>query len=117
MTILTRDAKTFVEGVSAYLRAEKASDAVIPKLTAALGKITASARRERSGSVESAVTLTASERHAVGRLLSRMVGRELSVTFRVNRQLVGGLKIVVGDWVVDTSIDSQLRAMEESLIA
>jgi len=113
--MLSKDATFFVEGVTKYLRAQNSAQSVIPKVAAALKKITAKARREETATVESAVNLTAGEKHQTARLLARVLGRELRLTYRVNKALVGGLKLVVGDWVVDTSICSQLTAMAEML--
>lgn len=115
MTMLSKDAKFFVEGVTKYLRSEKTSETVIPKVAAAFKKITAKARREESATVESATGLTAGEKHQTARLLARVLGRELRIEYRVNKGLIAGLKFVVGDWVVDTSVRSQLTTMQEML--
>ncbi len=114
MTTISKDARFFVEGVTKYVRGV-GGGTILPKVTAALHKITASARMGKTAVVESAVTLTPSEKVDVSRFLARLLTHAVRLECRVNRELLGGLRIMVGDWVVDTSLASQLRAMEEML--
>ena len=57
-----------------------------------------------------------SEKEAVTKMLERILGHEVECKFTVHEELVGGMKIQVADWVVDTSLSSQLASMSESLI-
>jgi F-type H+-transporting ATPase subunit delta len=58
--------------------------------------------------VESAIELTAAHKQS---LISTLAGRPHSgeVQFRVNPELIGGLKVIHGDQVLDTSVQSKLR--------
>lgn len=58
--------------------------------------------------VESAVELSAADKQA---LLSTLSGKPHSgeIQFKVNPELIGGLKITHGDQVMDTSIQSKLK--------
>ncbi len=115
MTTLTKDARYFVEGVTKYLRADH-GDAVLPKVTAALHRITASAQRGKTAAVESAAPLNHREKADVSRFLAGLLGHTVRLEYRVNRELLGGFRIVVGDWVVDTSLLYQLHAMTQMLV-
>lgn len=112
-----RDARFFVEGLTKYLRRGEAAASLLPKVTSALHKITASARRETTARVESVVSLTAAEKQTIARVLSRLLSHTVTIEGKINKDLLGGLRMSVGDWIVDTSLVAQIDAMKEQLIA
>jgi len=116
MTSLSKDARLFVDGVTKYLRGSGGAGTMLPKVTAALHKITTSARSGKVAKVESSVMLTSKEKSDISRFLSRLLTREATLQCSINKELIGGLRIGVGDWVVDTSIATQITAMQELLI-
>lgn len=112
MTTLAKDARFFVEGVTKYLRGSgSGGETILPKVTAVLQKITAADRSHKTATVESAVLLTPREKGDIVRFLSRLLTHTVRIECRTNKSLIGGLRIVVGDWVVDTSLSSQIHAM------
>lgn len=115
MTSLSKDARYFVDGVTKYLRVGGGRNTMLPKMTAALQKITSSARTEKTAVVESAVTLTPKEKTEIVRFLSRLLTHTVTLECKTNKELIGGLRVAVGDWVVDTSLATQIRAMQEQL--
>ncbi len=115
MTSLTRDARFFVDGVTKYLRGSGAAGTMLPKVTAALHKITTSARAGKLARVESSVALSSKEKSDISRFLSRLLSHEVFLQCTINKELIGGFRIVVGDWIVDTSIATQLSSMQEQL--
>lgn len=116
MSTLASDARYFVDGVTKYLRQDATSNqSLLPKVTAALHKITASARKEKTALVESVVPLTTREKSDIGRTLSRLLTHTVTIECTTNKELLGGLRIVVGDWIVDTSLKSQIHVMQERL--
>lgn len=117
MTSLTRDARFFVDGVTKYLRAGKDTGPMMPKVTAALHKITSSARAQKTAKVESTVPLNPKEKSQISVFLSRLLDHEVSIECSIRKELVGGLRIAVGDWIVDTSIATQIALMQEQLSA
>ncbi|MBI3559891.1 F0F1 ATP synthase subunit delta [Candidatus Gottesmanbacteria bacterium] len=115
MSSLAKDARYFVDGVTKYLRQHGTSDDMLPKVTAALHKISNSARTEKTARVESTVVLTPKEKTEISRLLSRLLSHAVIIECTINKELIGGLRIAVGDWIVDTSLASQVRAMTDQL--
>lgn len=116
MTSLSKDARFFVEGVTRYLRRGGADDTMLPKVAAVFQKITSSARLQKTAIVESTVVLTAKEKMEIGRFLSRLLAHTVTIKCKINKELIAGLRIAVGDWIVDTSIATQIHAMQEQLI-
>ncbi len=47
--------------------------------------------------------------------LERRFGKKIEATIRVDPQLIGGAKIVVGDTVIDASVQGELQAMANHL--
>ncbi|MCE7986604.1 MAG: ATP synthase F1 subunit delta [Caldilinea sp. CFX5] len=67
--------------------------------------------------VVSAVALSAEEQAELRRSLAARYGEGLTFTFSVDPSLMGGLRVRVGDRLIDTSVASRLQAMRETLSA
>lgn len=115
MKTMTKDARGFVQGVVEYLRKEGKDSHSVPKVQSLLYKVTESAKRQKQASVESVVKLTLSEQQALTRVLSRIMGHEVSIECRINTSLIAGIRIQMADWIVDTSFKSQLTEMVDLL--
>jgi len=53
----------------------------------------------------------------VSAVLERRFGRKLNLTVQVQPELIGGIRVVVGDEVLDTSVQSRLEQMKVALAA
>ena len=115
-TSTNKDAHEFVEGVVSYLRKDKRSQASVPKVRAFLGRVTAEAKKQKVAHIESTVPLTDMEKNAIKRTLAHHIDHEVTLECVVNNTLLGGLKIQIGDWIIDTSLKSQLDQMATILI-
>lgn len=114
-TQLTKDARGFVDGVVDFLRRDGKSKSSVPKVEAFLGKVTAQARKEKMARVVSAVILTDTEQSALSETLKTVLGHEVTLECTVDATLIAGLYIQVGDWIVNTSLKSQLEEMATQL--
>ncbi len=111
MKSVSKDARGFVDGVISHLKQSGKIRDVSPKVQSLLLKMTASAKREHQATVESAVKLTPAETQSIARMLSTLAGHEVSLTSVVNPSLIGGLRLTMADWVMDSSIRSELSQM------
>lgn len=68
----------------------------------------------RTAQVESAVPPPNALKSSVTANLARRYGAGLNVTFGVNPELIGGLRVKVGSDVYDGSIKARLEALDES---
>lgn len=116
MTRLTRDARFFLDGVTKYLRSSNTGRSMLPRVSDAFERMTDSAKREKTAIVQSAVTLTDREKDEVSRFLSRLLTHPVTVQCALNRDLIGGMRIQIGDWVVDTSILRQIDDMKAMMV-
>jgi F-type H+-transporting ATPase subunit delta len=76
---------------------------------------------ERSGvsdaAVYSAYPIEAAQLADVSATLEKRFGRKLNVTVTVQPELIGGIRVVVGDEVLDTSVKARLEQMKAALTA
>lgn len=111
---LNPDAREFVEGIVTQLK-RGAKRQTSGKIETLLRKVSQRATGEQSALVESAVPLTAEERTSLRRALEQLLGRSLKLNFGVNKALIAGLRIVVGDLIVDTSWEYQLNVLSRRI--
>jgi len=78
-------------------------------------------RNEREGvleaEVQSAFELSAAQLADIVQRLQKKTGREVRAQVSLDRELIGGVKIVLGDKVIDGSARAQLAALEAALKA
>jgi len=76
---------------------------------------------ERSGvseaTVYSAFPIDAAQLTAVLGALEKRFGRKLTASVQVEPELIGGIRVVVGDEVLDTSVKARLEQMKVALTA
>ena len=78
----------------------------------------ASERRRRSfASVASAVPLNQAQQDRLGALLTGIYGREIHINLQVDPDVVGGLRIQVGDDLYDATVLARLSRAREQLVA
>ena len=53
----------------------------------------------------------------IGSALEKRFGRKLNVTVQIDETLIGGVRVVVGDEVLDTSVKARLEQMKAALTA
>lgn len=88
---------------------------VLPELPAALAAVATSQRQPVRAEVTSAVELTDEERDALRKTLTERFGSELVFSFGVDPSLMGGLRVRVGDRLIDASVASRLAALREAV--
>lgn len=67
--------------------------------------------------VYSAFPIAAEQLGSVAQVLQKRFGRKLNVTVQEDPSLIGGIRVVVGDEVLDTSVRARLEQMKVALTA
>ena len=67
--------------------------------------------------VYSAFPITDAALAEVAQVLERRFGRKLNLTVQQDASLIGGIRVVVGDEVLDTSVKARLEQMKVALTA
>ena len=68
----------------------------------------------RSARVESAVVLTEAQQQNIRESLGRLKGGEVTVEFTENADLIGGMRVKIGDDVFDGSVKTRLATLSKS---
>lgn len=68
----------------------------------------------RSARVESAVVLSEAQQQEVRASLGRLKGADVEVEFAENADLIGGMRVKLGDDVYDGSVKTRLSRLAES---
>jgi F-type H+-transporting ATPase subunit delta len=80
-----------------------------------LGRIVSGQQAPVKAEITSAVELSDTEKEALRQSLAKQFGGDLAFSFHVDPALLGGLRVRVGDRLIDTSVASRLTALRESL--
>jgi F-type H+-transporting ATPase subunit delta len=88
---------------------------LLPEVAVALNQVGSGRRAPTKAEITSAVDLSEKDKEALRRTLAKEYGDDLIFSFHVDPALMGGLRVRVGDRLIDTSIASRLAALRESL--
>lgn len=97
-------------------KADFSAGRMMPDVQILIEKITSQAKREKYAKVEGSVLFTEREKKAIGNFLSHLIGHSVILQCRVNPELLGGVRIQVGDWIVDTTLKYQLNRLSDVLL-
>lgn len=84
---------------------------VLEKILEIFSSLLAGERGETSVLVTSAQPLTAAQQQEITSHLEKTLGQKPTLTMRVDKRLLGGLKVQVGSKVIDSSLKTQLDAL------
>ncbi len=90
---------------------------VLPEIAAQFHALANAGAGVSDATVSSAFPIEASQLPGVVSALERRFGRRLNVTVAVEPALIGGIRVVVGDEVMDTSVKARLEQMRAALTA
>lgn len=65
--------------------------------------------------VESVIELTASQMADIKQILEQKLNHSITLENRHNKSLIGGLKLIIGDQVVNLSLAHRLQTIHQSL--
>lgn len=88
---------------------------MLRSISAAMSQAIGGSSGPSKAEVTSAVELTADEKEALSKKLSAEYGSGLVVTFAVDESLLGGLRVRIGDTLIDNSVATRLAGLRESL--
>ncbi len=115
MKTLSKDARGFIDEVASFVRSDARAKNVAPRVTSLLTKVTAAARRENNAQVKSAVGLLGPEKERIETVLGKLLGHSVTCAYGIDTSLIGGIQIQVADWIVDSSLTSQIADIARSV--
>ncbi len=72
---------------------------------------------EADAEVLSRIPLLPKEKIKLQAKLEKMTRKKVNITFRLDRNIIGGLNIKIGDKVIDGTINAKLAGIREALVA
>jgi F-type H+-transporting ATPase subunit delta len=101
-----------IEGIISYLKKENLLN-LIPELISELKKIEASQIREAR--VETAFELDETEKKNIKELVEDKFEWKGPIIYTVSAELIGGIKVTVGDQVLDMSTKAKLKDIYDQI--
>ena len=120
LSVITSVAKATLDTrVSNLLRAvaENGRLAALPEIAAQFNALVKSRSGTSDATIESAFPIEATQLPQVVAALEKRFGRKLNANVVVNSELIGGIRVAVGDEVLDTSVRARLEKMKLALVA
>ncbi|OGG08964.1 hypothetical protein A2154_02025 [Candidatus Gottesmanbacteria bacterium RBG_16_43_7] len=115
MNRLTKDTRGFIDSLVTLIESDGKSQSAGTKVKTMLGKVVRESVSADHARVVSAVELTTSEKSLIENLIYKKLKTNLIYEYAVDPDLIGGFRITVGDWIIDTSITTQLELMRKQL--
>ncbi len=88
---------------------------ILPEIAAIFEALRAEAEKTVNVVVDSAFELSAAQQEKIVASLKKRMGREIKLTCKVNKELLGGVVIRAGDKVIDGSARTRLGEMANAL--
>ena len=88
----------------------------IQKISESFLKLCSKKRGEIKASFISSKELSRSEIDKICMDLSEVMGSVLKFDYKVDKDLIGGLKLQLGSFMIDTSIKSKLKKLEQAML-
>ena len=107
----TRDLKNFI-----FLLIEKRRIFFVIKILDSFIKLCSKKRGEIKASLISSKSLSITELEQISKDLSSSMGSTIKFDYKVDKNLIGGLKLQLGSFMIDTSIKNKLKKLEQSML-
>jgi len=120
LEVITGVAKVTLDPkVTNLLRAvvENGRLSALPEISAQFNALVKSRSGTSDATIESAFPIDAAQLPQVVAVLEKRFGRRLNASVVVEPSLIGGIRVVVGDEVLDTSVRARLDKMRLALVA
>ncbi len=88
----------------------------IKKITESFLKLCSKKRGEVKASLISSKELSSSELNDISKELSQSMGLKIIFDYKVDKGLIGGLKLQVGSYMIDTSVKNKLKKFEQAML-
>ncbi len=109
---LTTQAKNFLDAI-----VESKRLAALPQIAAHFRRLQNAASGISDAQIFSAFPLEGAQLAETVALLEKRFGRKLNAQVQLDPELIGGIRAVVGDEVLDTSVKARLEQMKTALLA
>jgi F-type H+-transporting ATPase subunit delta len=102
---------------SLLLLIDKRRETALPAITHAYVQLANEARNIAEASVFTACELSPEHLNALTAKLSKITGKNIVLKTAIDRQLLGGVVVKIGDKLIDGSVAHQLKKLKTALVA
>ena len=88
----------------------------VKKIIISFLKLCSKKRGEIKASLISSKELTSTELESISKELSLSMGSTIKFDYKVDKDLIGGLKLQLGSFMIDTSIKNKLKKYEQKML-
>ena len=100
-----------------FLIADNRRTAILPETVAAFEQVVRQRQGLAEAEVSSAVELSAGQKAELAKAMERLTGKKIEAKYSIDRELLGGAVVRVGDTIYDGSLRGRLNEMREHLAA
>jgi F-type H+-transporting ATPase subunit delta len=83
-------------------------------VSAVFAKLAAEKRGAAKAHVRTAAALSPEAQQQLAAKLKKFTGKDIELDVKEDPELIGGITVKIGDWVLDSSLRGQLRRLKES---
>lgn len=112
----TQKSDHIVLGLLDYL-SEAGEKNLLPEVSTQLQKIVDSSKKPQAIEVTSAISFTNDQKIRLGEILKKILTIEVPLKFRVNKNVLAGFDIRIGDWFLDATMRYQLYRYKKQLLS
>ena len=98
------------------LLVEKRRMYFVKKISESFLKLCSKKRGEIKASLISSKELSQMELNEINKDLSQSMGSKIIFDYKVEKELIGGLKLQIGSFMIDTSIRNKLKKYEQAML-
>lgn len=88
---------------------------LFPMIASQYGRLALEKRGVAKAVVRTASPLTPEQQKTLAARLKAFAGKDIELDVKEDPELIGGVSVKIGDWVLDSSLRGQLRRMRESI--
>ena len=88
----------------------------VKKISESFLKLCSKKRGEVKASLISSKKLSPTELDEISKDLSKSMGSTIKFDYKVDEELIGGLKLQLGSFMIDTSVKNKLKKYEQSML-
>lgn len=89
---------------------------VLPEICVLFEQLCNAAKNKADAVVQSAFAMSPDDKYRLEELLSKKLGKKISANVEVCPELIGGIKVIINDTVIDSSVRGSLNKMATKLI-
>lgn len=105
-----------IGGVIDFIK-ETTRDNLLPEVAFQLQSIVKKENKAKIATVITASSLTEVQKEQIRKRLETAIGYEISLREVIDKSLLGGFKIKLGDWIYDASLKGTLEKLRNNLYA